>query len=208
MSGRIFVVNIFKHQHIPELFFRPFGETTAIGELRRVFIGAEQTIPQGDIREIVLVHVVLVMNGMQFGGLNEESKPLGRPDVGMVEVFARGAEEVVPESPHHRTPQQRIQHQRTEHGVAQYLNGVLVERRQYFNARRRVMDLVKNQPESFRVPQPMPPVEEECADEPTHEPFRQRHIPGGQLEQRYVAEDLNPEPRGRQNNQQLRQIHP
>ena len=61
MSDWIFVVNIFKHQHIPELFFRPFGETTTISELRRVFIGAEQTIPQGDIREIVLVYVVLVM---------------------------------------------------------------------------------------------------------------------------------------------------
>lgn len=208
MSGGIFVVNIFKHQHIPELFFSPFWETTAIGELRRVFIGTEQTIPQGDIREIVLVHVVLVMNGMKLGGLDKESKPFGRPDVGMVEVLARGAEEVVPESPHQGTPQQRIQHQRAENGVAQYLNGVLVERRQYFNARRRVMDLVKNQPESFRVPQPMPPVEEERADEPAHEPFRQRHVPGGQLEQRYVAEDLNPEPRGRQNNQQLRQIDP
>ena len=68
------------------------------------------------------------------------------------------------------------------------------------------MDLVKNQPESFCMPQPMPPVEEERADEPAHEPFRQRHVPGGQLEQRYVAEDVNPEPRGRQDNQQLRQI--
>jgi hypothetical protein len=45
VSGGIFVVNIFKHQHIPELFFSPCWETTAIGELRRVFIGAEQTIP-------------------------------------------------------------------------------------------------------------------------------------------------------------------
>src|SRR3972149_4976385 len=147
------------------------------------------------------------MYGMKLGGLNKESQPFGRPDVGMVEVLARGAKKVEPESSHHGTSQQRIQHQRAENGIAQYLNGVLVERRQYFNARRRVMDLVKNQPESFRMPQPMPPVEEERADEPAHEPFRQRHVPGGQLEQRYVAEDLNPESRGRQDNQQLRQIH-
>jgi len=60
VSGGIFVVNIFKHQHIPELFFRPFGEAAALGELRRVFIGAEQTIPKGDIREIVLVHVPFI----------------------------------------------------------------------------------------------------------------------------------------------------
>ena len=179
MSGGIFVVNIFKQQHIPEFFFSPFWETTAVSELRRVFIGTEQKIPQGDIREIVLVHVVLVMNGMKLGGLNKESKPFGRPDVGMVEVLARGAEKVEPESAHHGTPQQRIQHQRAENGVAQYLNGVLVERRQYFNARRRVMDLVKHQPESFRMPQPMPPVEEERAEEPADEPFRQRHVPGG-----------------------------
>ena len=77
MSGRIFVVNILKHQHIPELFFGSFGETAAIGELRRVFIGAEQTIPQGNIREIVLVHVVLVMDGMKLGGLDKEPKPIG-----------------------------------------------------------------------------------------------------------------------------------
>ena len=127
VSGRIFVVNIFKHQHIPKFLFSPFGETTAVGKLRRVFIGAEQTIPQGDIREIVLVHVVLVMNGMKLGGLDKESKPFGRPDVGMVEVLARGAEKVEPESPHHGTSQQRIQHQRAENGIAQYLNGVLVE---------------------------------------------------------------------------------
>jgi len=37
MSGGIFVVNIFKHQHIPELFFSPFWETATIGELRRVY---------------------------------------------------------------------------------------------------------------------------------------------------------------------------
>lgn len=146
------------------------------------------------------------MNGMKLRCLDEVSKPFGRPDVGMVEVFARSAEEVVPKSPHHGTSQQRIQHQCAENGIAQYLNGMLVKRRQYFNARRRVMDLVKNQPESFRMPQPMPPVEEERADESAHEPFRQRHVPGGQLEQRYVAEYLNPEPRSRENNQQLRQI--
>jgi len=149
VSGGIFVVNVFKHQHIPELFFCPLWKATAIGELRRVLIGAEQTIPKRDIREIVFVHVVLVMNGMKLGGLDKESKPLGRPDVGMVEVLARGAKKVEPESSHHGTSQQRIQHQRAENGVAQYLNGVLIERRQYFNARRRVMDLVKNQPESM-----------------------------------------------------------
>ena len=118
VSGGIFVVNILKHQHIPELFFSPFWESTALGELRRVLIGTEQTIPKGDIRKIVFVHVVLVMNGVKLGGLDEESKPFGRPDVGMVEVFARGAEEVVPESPHHGTPQQRVQHQRAENGIA------------------------------------------------------------------------------------------
>ena len=79
MSGWIFVVNIFKHQHIPEFFFRSLWETTEIGKLRRVYIGAEQTIPEGDIREIVFVHVVLVMNGMKLGGLNKESKPFGCP---------------------------------------------------------------------------------------------------------------------------------
>lgn len=30
------MVNIFKHQHLPELFFRSFRETTALGEHRRV----------------------------------------------------------------------------------------------------------------------------------------------------------------------------
>lgn len=38
VSGGIFVVNILKHQHIPEFLFSPFRETTALDELRRVFI--------------------------------------------------------------------------------------------------------------------------------------------------------------------------
>jgi len=42
VSGGIFVVNIFKHQHIPELFFSPFWEATAIGVLRRTETGVTE----------------------------------------------------------------------------------------------------------------------------------------------------------------------
>jgi hypothetical protein len=45
-SGGIFVVNILKHQHIPEFFFGSFWEATAIGELRRTETGARLRCPQ------------------------------------------------------------------------------------------------------------------------------------------------------------------
>jgi hypothetical protein len=86
VSGGIFVVDVLKHQHFPELFFCALRETAALSELGRVFVGAKQTIPQRDVPEIVLVHVVLVMDGMELGGLNEEAQPFGRPDVGVIEA--------------------------------------------------------------------------------------------------------------------------
>jgi len=46
VSGGIFVVNILKHQHIPELFFSPFWEATAIDELRRTETGVRLRCPQ------------------------------------------------------------------------------------------------------------------------------------------------------------------
>jgi hypothetical protein len=47
-----------------------------------------------------------------------------------------------------------------------------------------MMNLVEDEPPSFCVPESVPPIKEERANEPTNEAFEQRHVPIRKLEQR------------------------
>ena len=40
------------------------------------------------------------------------------------------------------------------------------------------MNLMEYKPESILVTQHMPPIEEKCSDEPSHEAFRKGHVNG------------------------------
>jgi hypothetical protein len=69
-----------------------------------------------------------------------------------------------------------------------------------------MMNLMEYKPESILVPQHVPPIKEKCSNEPPDEAFRERHVPGGQMENRDVK-DPNPKPRGGQSNSELYEIY-
>src|SRR5882672_6602697 len=97
--------------------------------------------------------------------------------IGVIKIFPSASEKVVPEKSHQRTTEQRIQNDCAENGIAQDLNRVLVEGRHELDTRRRMMNLVKDEPPSFYVSESVPPIKEERADEPTDEAFEQWHVP-------------------------------
>jgi hypothetical protein len=57
-------------------------------------------------------------------------------------------------------------------------------------------------PESIFVPQDVPPIEEECSDEPSYEAFRKGHVPRRQFEER-EAKEANPKSCQCQSNSKL-----
>src|SRR5216684_8662748 len=52
----------------------------------------------------------------------------------------------------------------------------------------------------------MPPIKEKCSNEPPDETFRERHVPGGQMENRKVKQ-ANPKPSSCQSNSELYEIY-
>jgi hypothetical protein len=56
--------------------------------LRRIAVGAKQAVPHRNVAEVVTVDIILVMDGVQFRRLNQESQPRRGFDIGVIEIFA------------------------------------------------------------------------------------------------------------------------
>lgn len=57
-----------------------------------------------------------------------------------------------------------------------------------------MVNLVEYLPESFYMPQSMPPVEYECTDEPRYKTFKKRISPSREVEHRLCSIDVIPQP--------------
>jgi hypothetical protein len=71
----VFRVNILERQHVDQPCFSILGKAAAFNEGRRILVGPEQSVPDGKITIVEPMNVELVMNGVQFGSLNEAEKP-------------------------------------------------------------------------------------------------------------------------------------
>ena len=90
------VVNVLVKEHILELAFA-FGPEAALPVIRRwVFESAEKHIPNGEVREIFVMLVTLVMDAVHFRTLEKITDPAGGSDVHVVEVFTEGSIEQAP----------------------------------------------------------------------------------------------------------------
>jgi hypothetical protein len=69
-----------------------------------------------------------------------------------------------------------------------------------------MVDLVKDELAFFRVPQPVPPIEEKSADKPTDKALCERRIPAMYLEEGQFAKDPDPEASRRERDGKLAQI--
>src|SRR5262245_54203682 len=113
------------------------------------------------------MHIQLMMDRMQFRRLNKVSQPPRRFDVGMIEQFARSGEKIEPECAFERTPEQRIEDQSRKRTVGKNFDRVFIERGHCFNSARRMVNLMKDHPKALSMTDAMPPVEKECANDPT-----------------------------------------
>ena len=97
-----------------------------------------------------------------------------RPDVRMIEELARCREKIEPERALERASEQRVHDDGRQRAVRQDLHRMLVEGGQGLDARRRMVDLVEDNPEARKMANAVPPVEDERADKPADKSLQYR----------------------------------
>ena len=127
-------MDILEDQHGAEALLGPGWKSAPLAERGCIPIRAEHPVPERDIPEVEAVQIVLMMDGVELGGLDHVAQPARRLQVRVIEVLARCGEEVVPEGAEHRTTEDRVQQNRRDHRVRKDLDRVLVERRQDLDA--------------------------------------------------------------------------
>ena len=90
--------------------------------------------------------------------------------------------------------------------VRQNLHRMLVEGGQGLDARRRMVNLVEDNPEAREMAHAMPPVEDECADEPADESLQHRVLEPRQMKQRDARQQVEPEVVGREGDGDLHEV--
>jgi hypothetical protein len=103
-------------------------------------------------------------------------QPARRLEIGVVKKLAGRGEYVEPHCALQRAAQQRIKHGGGERAVGENFDGMLVERGDRLDPGRRMVYLVKQHPPSVHVTDPVPPVEEECADQPADKTLDRRQL--------------------------------
>src|SRR5215470_11750690 len=107
-----------------------------------------------------------------------------RPDVRVIEELARRGEEIKPERALERASEQRVHDDGRQRAVRQDLHRMLVKGGYGLDARRRMVSLVEDNPEAREMADAVPPVEDECADEPADESLQHRVLEPRQMKQR------------------------
>ena len=103
-----------------------------------------------------------MMDRVQLRSLDEILHPMWRPDVRVVEQLARRSEKIEPE----RASEQWVHDGGGQRAVRQDLYWIFVESGHRLDARRRMVNLVEDNPEAGEVADAVSPVEDECADGP------------------------------------------
>jgi hypothetical protein len=110
--------------------------------------------------------IELMMDRVQLRSLDEILHPMWRPDVRVIEQLAGRSEKIEPERAPKRASEQWVHDVGRQRAVRQNLYRMFVEGGHSLDARRRMVNLVEDNPEAGEVADAMPPVEDECADEP------------------------------------------
>src|SRR5882672_12442660 len=116
-SGGCVKVDVFEREHRNQFFLGTSRESAALYEFSGVLVGSEHSIPERNIAEVIFMDVELMMYRMQFGRLNQVSEPMRCSHIGVIKIFSSASEEVVPERPHQRTTEQRVQDDGAENGI-------------------------------------------------------------------------------------------
>ncbi len=68
------------------------------------------------------------------------------------------------------------------------------------------MDLVKDKPKDFHMPNAVPPIKKECSDKLADEALEHGVFKGGQMEKRRAKKKLDPKPVGPEGNNGLHYV--
>ena len=144
---------------------------------------------------------------MLFRALNEVTHPVRGLDIGVVEKLTQRSEEAVPGRCPHRSAHEHKYDGGREHRIDRNFQGMLIERGQGFNSAGTVVNLVKDSPEKiYRMPCPMPPIEEEGAYEPAYEALRNIRKYAVNMKQGRPLEPYAPSDASKQYHSQLRSV--
>jgi hypothetical protein len=122
--------------------------------------------------------IELMMDRVQLRSLDEILHPMWRPDVRVIEQLAGRSEKIEPERAPKRASEQWVHDVGRQRAVRQNLYRMFVEGGHSLDARRRMVNLV----EAGEMADSMPPVEDECADEPADEFLQHGTLESGQME--------------------------
>ena len=119
------IIDILEQQHARQMAFIVPREAALPGKTVGVAIGAEQPVPDRQVAEIEGMDVDLVMNRMQFGGLDDIFQPSRRLEIGMIEELSRRCKHVEPHRALERAAEQRIEYRGRERAVGEKSIGCL-----------------------------------------------------------------------------------
>ncbi len=149
------VVHVPEGEQVFEAVLPPVVVAARVLEPPGVLERSEHDVEDRQVREVVGVVVVLVVDAVRLGPLDDEAEPVRRRDVPVVEELRHGRHQRVVHARLDRAAQQHVHDARAEQRVHRNLDGVLVERRHDLDPARRVVQLVAQQPEQPRlVPKP------------------------------------------------------
>jgi hypothetical protein len=83
-----FGVDVAKGEHVLEAIFPPRFVTALAAKFCRVFEGAEEHVPNGQVGKVIGVMSKLMVNAMGFRSLEKVTEPSRRFDIPMIEEFA------------------------------------------------------------------------------------------------------------------------
>ena len=126
-------MNILERKHLPELLLA-LGIKSAGDFLLRILERAEHPIENREIRVVIRVALILMMNAVRFRTLDEPAQPVRRANVPMIDVFRHTGEQRVIGGGRDTAPEQGINDGGAEQRVESDLDRVLVKAGHYLNA--------------------------------------------------------------------------
>lgn len=128
-----------------------------------------------------------------LGALQEIANPARSANVAVVEILAKGGKNIEPDSAFDRRTEHKVEQGASDQGIGRNLQWMLVKGSEDFDSARTVMNLVTDSPEKIGlVACPMPPVEDECPDEPTEQTFQHRILKCREVKEKFAVHPTIP----------------
>ena len=155
-------------------------------EIVGIFESPKDAIPPGDVTVVKAVNAKFMMDGVMLRALKKIANPARCAQIAVIEVFAKGGINVEPESSFDGSAENEINEHDTKERVRRDFQRMFVEGCEDFDATRAMVNLMTYAPKKVgAVTHAVPPVEDECPDEPGKKAFERRILNGRNMKQRF-----------------------